>query len=168
MNQNKIDSIMFTVANSIAEFSEDESTKTASVIALDSLIVSTGYNGLPRGVECTAARCLRPDKYMYFEHGERNAIYNAARVGASLENCTLYVLGVPCADCMRAIIQSGILEVVISSYASTPVRWMKSCSAGLEMAQDAGVCVRLSHEFKEMAGEIIKFFDQELQKEPTA
>ena len=47
------------------------------------------------------------------EHAERNAIYNAARMGISLKGCTLYQTPMfPCSDCARGIIQSGITTVV--------------------------------------------------------
>ncbi len=48
------------------------------------------------------------------EHAERNAIYNAARCGTPLEGCTIYIELMPCMDCARAIVQSGIREVVVS------------------------------------------------------
>ena len=51
------------------------------------------------------------EKFFWFEHAERNAIYNAARVGMSLKDCTIYVNRFPCADCTRAIIQAGIGKI---------------------------------------------------------
>jgi dCMP deaminase len=60
-------------------------------------------------------RLERPTKYLWMEHAERNAIYNAARCGTPLEGCTLYVEIMPCMDCGRALVQAGIREVVISS-----------------------------------------------------
>lgn len=56
-------------------------------------------------------RWERPQKYKYVEHAERNAVYNAARMGIPLKGCTAYVTLAPCADCTRALIQSGIVEV---------------------------------------------------------
>lgn len=52
------------------------------------------------------------DPNTWIEHGDRNAIYAAARVGTPLEGCTMYLPGLPCMDCGRAIIQVGIVEVV--------------------------------------------------------
>lgn len=49
---------------------------------------------------------------MWFEHAERNAIYNAARMGISLNNTTAYVSWFPCTDCARALVQSGIKRIV--------------------------------------------------------
>lgn len=56
-------------------------------------------------------RWERPQKYQWVEHAERNAIYNAARMGIPLKGCTAYITLAPCADCTRALIQSGITTV---------------------------------------------------------
>jgi len=59
-------------------------------------------------------RWERPAKYDWVEHAERNAVYNAARVGTALKGCIVYLNWEPhpCKDCTRAFIQSGIIEVV--------------------------------------------------------
>lgn len=102
------------LANIIKTWSKDESTKVgAVVVGPDREIRSTGYNGLVRGVDDNKPeRQERPTKYDFFEHAERNAIYNACRIGVSLRGCVIYVTTMPCPDCARAIIQSGIEEVV--------------------------------------------------------
>ena len=145
MNVTKKYSMMFGVAHVMSKCSEDPSTQTGSVIANGDVIISTGYNGLPRGMQKFDGIEERPTKYYYYEHGERNAIFNAARIGACLTGCTIYVLGVPCAPCMRAIIQSGIVEIVISNYKDTPERWIDSCLAGLLMVRAAGIPVYVQH-----------------------
>jgi len=98
----------------IAAKSKDTSRKVGCIIVgPDKEIRSTGFNGLPRGCNDTLPeRYARPEKYFWFEHAERNAIYNAARHGASLEGCTAYVNMPPCMDCARGIVQSGISMVV--------------------------------------------------------
>lgn len=99
-------------ARDIARRSEDRSTKVGAVIVNPDLNceISTGYNGFPRGVLDIEGRHERPIKYEYTEHAERNAIYNAARIGVSTKGCYLFLNWVPtpCADCARAIIQAGI------------------------------------------------------------
>ena len=98
----------------IARRSKDPNTHVGCVIAgPDHNIRSTGYNSFPRGIrDDVPERLERPEKYMWIEHGDRNAIYAAARVGTPLEGCTMYLPGLPCMDCGRAIIQVGIVEVV--------------------------------------------------------
>ena len=100
----------------IAQWSEDRDFKVGAVIVGDGHVVrATGYNGLPRGVSSADDRRFdraSGEKFFWMEHAERNAIYNAARAGMSLDGCTIYVNRFPCADCARAIIQSGITCVV--------------------------------------------------------
>jgi dCMP deaminase len=98
----------------VASRSPDESSHSGCFIAnKDNTPVSFGYNGLPRGVELTSERQERPLKYQYFEHAERNAIYNAGREGKSCLGTKLYVNWLPCSDCARGIIQAGVAEVIV-------------------------------------------------------
>jgi dCMP deaminase len=110
------DSYFIKMVQLVSEKSKDPSTKCgALIVGPDHEIRSTGFNGFPRGVDETIeSRWVRPEKYEWVEHAERNAIYNAARVGISTFGCTMYVnYAVECCDdCTRAIIQSGIIEVV--------------------------------------------------------
>ena len=88
--------------------------KIGAIIVKDKRIISTGYNGIPIGVsDDLEPRHDRPEKYKWYEHGERNAIYSAAKHGISTNDAILYTNALPCADCARGIIQSGIKEVYI-------------------------------------------------------
>lgn len=99
----------------MAGWSEDRDFQVGAVIAGPGHEVrASGYNGLPRGVSAAEeARFDRAsgEKFHWIEHAERNAIYNAARMGVALAGCTIYVNRFPCADCARAVIQSGIARV---------------------------------------------------------
>ena len=127
----------------IAMQSKDPCTKVGAVIVgTDNEVRSTGYNGLPRGcVDDNPNRDTRPEKYYWYEHAERNAIYNAARMGLSVKGCTLYTQGIPCADCARAVIQSGITEVITHAEwnANSPPKWEESAKRSLEMFEETGV-----------------------------
>ncbi|MBN1325210.1 MAG: dCMP deaminase family protein [Alphaproteobacteria bacterium] len=134
------------LARHISTWSKDDSTKVGCVIiGPDKEIRSTGYNGLPRGVDdSNPERIERPIKYSFFEHAERNAIYNATLCGTSLRNCSLYVTVMPCADCARAIIQSGIKEVFFcipdqGSEKAKLAGWRESIKYSLEMFDESGV-----------------------------
>ena len=129
---------------SIAKRSKDRSTKMgAVVVGPNKEPRSMGYNGFPRNCnDDIEERHLRPKKYLFSAHSEQNCIFNAARVGVKLEGCIMYIGGPPCADCARAIIQVGILEVVCASTIA-PRRWRDSCDASLEMLTEAGIMVRL-------------------------
>lgn len=118
MNRPDWDQLYITMCYLVGMRSRDPLTHVGSVIVdSDNVLVSTGYNSLPRGVEIDKEekRIKRDqgEKYYWIEHAERNAIYNAARRGTSLKGCKLYVSWTPCMDCARAIIQTGISEVII-------------------------------------------------------
>jgi dCMP deaminase len=69
----------FLLAVTVASYSKDSSTQCGAIIVRpDNSVCSTGYNGFPRGVKDTiTSRNKRPNKYLYTEHAERNAIYNS-------------------------------------------------------------------------------------------
>ena len=94
--------------------SKDRKTKIAALIVKDNRIISTGFNGIPSGVnDDVDERNERPLKYSFYSHGESNAIYNAARNGISVNNSILYTNALPCVECCKSIIQSGIVKVFI-------------------------------------------------------
>jgi len=98
----------------ISTWSKDRSRQTGAVIVDErNVLVSIGWNGFPRNInDYLHERHERPAKYKWTEHAERNAIYNAAANGHPTKNCTMYLPWYPCADCARAIIQSGITKIV--------------------------------------------------------
>lgn len=129
----------------ISTWSKDTSTKTgAVVIGPDREIRATGYNGLVRGVDDNIPeRMERPTKYDFFEHAERNAVYNACLTGTSLKGCTMYATHAPCTDCARAIIQAGIKTVVTNKIIideNTPKgTWRDKLEYSAQMFKEAGV-----------------------------
>lgn len=139
----KWDSYFLDQCGHVAKLSKDESTKLGCVIVgAHHEIRASGYNSFPRRVnDYVPERQQRPLKYKWFEHAERNAIYNAALVGVSLLNCTLYCEWPPCTDCARAIIQCGISEVVVRSK-EVPDRWKEDIAISFEMLAEAGVRLR--------------------------
>jgi len=92
-------------------------------VSTDNIIISTGYNGMPKGCsddEFPWDRTGEETKYPYVVHAELNAILNAN--GRDLRGSRIYVALFPCNECAKAIIQSGIKEIVYLSdkYATTP------------------------------------------------
>jgi len=110
------DAYYLNLCRQVAARSKDPNTQIGCLIVGPAHeIRSTGYNSFPRGIrDDVPERRTRPTKYLWMEHAERNAIYNAARTGTSMEGCTIYVDIMPCMDCARAIVQAGIKAVVIS------------------------------------------------------
>ena len=93
----------------VAQWSKDRSSRVGAVIVKDREIVTTGFNGLPRGCnDDNEARHERPEKYSWFIHAEPNAIINAARQGKSTLGCDMYVNWCPCDQCSGFIVQAGI------------------------------------------------------------
>jgi len=136
------DEYYMAMAYMTAMRSKDNSTWIGAVIVgPDGEIRSTGYNGFPRGVKYTEERLQRPVKYDFTEHGERNAIYNAARAGVSTNGCTLYTHGLPCFDCARAVIQSGIKQVVGTKHGLVE-SYSESEAGRKAMLDEAGIVFR--------------------------
>lgn len=140
---NRHDVRLFELARHVGGWSKDRSRKVGAVIAdKKGGVRAIGYNGFPRGADDTREdRHQRPDKYLWTEHAERNAIYEAARIGVPLEGCMMYVPWFPCMDCARAIVQSGICRLVALQPDTGDERWGGHFSAALELLQEAGVDV---------------------------
>ncbi|MBR0027639.1 MAG: dCMP deaminase family protein [Clostridia bacterium] len=102
-----------------AQRSKDENTQVGCCIVNgENKILSLGYNGMPIGCDDDLMPWKRQGapldtKYMYVCHAELNAILN--RSSGTLQGAKLYVTLFPCNECAKAIIQSGIREVVYMS-----------------------------------------------------
>ncbi len=103
------------MVSTIASKSKDPSTKVGAWITdQDVGTLSTGYNGLPRGADDNKLeRYERPEKYKWFSHAERNAIFQAAKQGVSTQGGRIYCNLKPCMDCAVAIVQAGITDVLV-------------------------------------------------------
>ena len=138
------DDYFMGVALLAAKRSKDPNTQVgACIVNKEHIILSTGYNGLPVGCSddtypwAREAEDPMQTKYPYVVHAELNAILNSG--GKSLAGATIYVALFPCNECAKAIIQSGIREVVYLSdkYAETP-----ATQASKQMLHSAGVRMR--------------------------
>jgi dCMP deaminase len=121
----------------VSQKSNDPSTKVGCVFLRNGIVISEGCNAFPQGVHETKDRWQRPDKYVWVEHAERNAIYKAARTGVSLDGsvaaCTLF----PCADCARAMIQVGVKKLIVKKPNMNDVQW--GFDVAEQMFLEAGV-----------------------------
>lgn len=146
------DNYFMSMAYLVAMKSKDKSSHIGAIIVgPENEIISTGYNGLPRGVnDDMEERDLRPAKYAWYEHAERNSIFNAARNGVHTKGTCMYTQGTPCVDCARAIIQAGITDVIVDyrwdeqPRATTENRaaWKEHAILSRQMFQEAGVNIR--------------------------
>ena len=118
------DEYFMGIAMLAARRSKDPSTQVgACIVSQDNIIISTGYNGMPKGCSDDLFPWDREGeetKYPYVVHAELNAILNAN--GRDLRGSRIYVALFPCNECAKAIIQSGVREIVYLSdkYAHTP------------------------------------------------
>ena len=130
----------------IAMKSKDENTHVGAVVVNpNNEIITMGYNGLVRGInDDVPERQEKPEKYFWFEHAERNAIYNAARIGALLVGCKMYTNGITCVYCARGVIQSGIMEVIvdIECDSGNEGKCKERADRGRSMLEEAGVKIR--------------------------
>ena len=104
-----------------------------------------GYNGFPRGAnEDVPARHVKPEKFHWTEHAERNAIFNAARQGYQTRGCTMVVTHFPCMDCARAIVQCGLALVVCPTpNPDYEQKWGESIRRSMELFAECGVEVKI-------------------------
>lgn len=115
------DTYFMQIARMVALRSNCMKRKVAAVIVKDKRIISTGYNGTPRGVKnCNEGGCPRCNSFAdsgtnlgdcLCSHAEENAIVQAAYHGIRLEGATLYSTYSPCLICTKMIINAGIREV---------------------------------------------------------
>ena len=149
------DEYFMGVAKLAAHRSKDPNTQVgACIVSPDDIIISTGYNGMPKGCsddEFPWDREGAETKYPYVVHAELNAILNAN--GRDLRGSRVYVALFPCNECAKAIIQSGVKEVVYLSdkYANTP-----GTLASKRMLAAAGVkCTQLKAATKSITIDLI-------------
>ena len=139
------DQYFMSIAQVVASRSNCVKRKVAAVVTRDRRIVSTGYNGTPRGTRnCNEGGCPRCNDLApggtglldcLCSHGEENAITQASYHGASLQNATLYTTFSPCLQCTKMIINSGLSEVVYN--AGYPLG-----ERSLKLLKEAGVKLR--------------------------
>lgn len=126
------DKYFLHIAEMVRRQSKCYSRQIGAVLVRDKSIISTGYNGVARGIPHCEARnpneqraCPRwVQGYSSGEglhlclaaHAEVNAILNAARMGVCTKGATLYcTCGIPCKNCLGALINAGIVEIVCTS-----------------------------------------------------
>ena len=140
------DTYFMEIAKVVASRSNCLRRHVAAVIVKDNHILSTGYNGTPRGVKnCFDGGCPRCAGHAksgtgleecLCVHAEQNAICQAARYGVNISGSTIYITISPCLTCAKLIINSGISEVVYGGDYTAFVSTVR------EMFREAGVKCR--------------------------
>ena len=137
---NKWDARWIEMAGIVSTWSKDPSTQIGAIAVKDKRLISTGYNGFPRGIKDLDDRWNnREEKYKYVVHAEMNCIYNANYHNQSLKGSTMYIVGLPvCHECAKGIIQAGVKRVV-AEFKDAPLKWAKSTEITEKMFTEAGV-----------------------------
>ena len=117
------DAYYLDIAAMVARRSTCIRRQYGAVIVKNDEIIATGYNGAPAGIRTCVERgeCMRKKQGIasgtrhelcYAIHAEQNAIIQAAKLGVSIQDATLYCTHQPCVICAKMIVNSGISRVV--------------------------------------------------------
>ncbi len=137
------DEYFMGVALLSARRSKDPNTQVgACIVNAKNKIVGAGYNGLPAGCDdddfpWAKTGDFLETKYPYICHAELNAILN--NIGMDLQGCKIYTALFPCNECTKAIIQSGITEII---YLSDKYAGNDTFIASKKMLDTAGIKYR--------------------------
>ena len=137
------DKYFMEIAKMVAKRSTCDRRNVGAVIVKDKNILSTGYNGSPKGLphcdeaghEMSDGHCVRTI------HAEANALIQAAKHGVAMDEAVMYLTDSPCYDCFKMLVNSGIKEVVYGEYYDSRYG---SSSKGLKLAKKARIKIRTS------------------------
>ncbi len=126
-------------------FSKDPNKKVCALfIAPETYqILSTGYNGMPRGFNENEERWKRPVKYKYVVHAEANGIYNSSLFGVSLKGSICIVTMFPCSNCAKGLIQVGIKSIYTIEPNLDHERWGDDFRYSLELLQESNIEINI-------------------------
>lgn len=135
-----------------ARMSKDPSTKVGAVLVRKNTVLSTGFNGFPRGIADNNRLDVRHEKLDIIVHAEMNAVLAAARMGTAIEGSTIYVAatdgtqeiwgGPPCVRCTVECMQAGVIEYVSRPIKTAPSRWQESLTKALCLIHEADLTFR--------------------------
>ena len=116
------DEYFMSMAKLVATRSTCIRRQVGAVIVKDKRVLSTGYNGSPKGSKhCDELGCIRVElnvpsgtrhELCRGVHAEQNAVVQAAYFGVSVKDSTIYSTTHPCSMCAKLIINAGIIEIV--------------------------------------------------------
>ncbi len=129
------DEYFMQIARTVATRATCPRLSVGAVLVREHRILTTGYNGAPRGVpHCTEAGCIIVnDHCVRATHAEANAIVQGALHGVSLAGATAYCTHQPCVNCSKLLISAGVTKIVFD------VAYPDAVSA--ELLGEAGVAV---------------------------
>lgn len=130
------------LAKEVSTWSKDPSTQVGCVLVKDRRVISTGFNGFPRGLSDDLDRLTnREIKYEMTVHAEVNAVTTAALHGVSTDGCDAYVTFQPCSRCAAVLINAGICSVYVATN-DIPERWLNNFILASKMLEEAGILLK--------------------------
>ena len=133
------DEYFMQIARTVATRATCPRLSVGAVLVREHRILTTGYNGAPRGVaHCTEAGCmLVNDHCMRATHAEANAIVQGALHGVSLSGSTAYCTHQPCVNCSKLLISAGVIKIVYDVAYPDPIASELLAEAGVAVVQFA-------------------------------
>lgn len=152
--KNKWEKRFIEMADLVASWSKDPSTKVGAVIVdQNKRIISVGFNGYPKNIPDDDLD-IRENKYAKVLHAEKNAILFAKR---DLKDCEMFCTHIPCSQCASAIIQSDISTVITRKPSDDYMsRWSDSVKITEKMFSDASVHLIYIDDLKEVPEDSIE------------
>jgi dCMP deaminase len=138
------DTYFMRMADLVATRSTCLRRQVGAVVVKEKRVLSTGYNGAPRGLRhCAEVGCVRQQANVESGtrhelcrgvHAEQNAVIQAAYFGVSIKDSTIYTTNFPCVMCTKIIVNAGIAEIVYKDEYIDPL--------SREILDESGVLVR--------------------------
>ena len=139
-NEHKWHERFMGLAQEVSTWSKDPSTQVGCVLVKDRRVISTGFNGFPRGISDDLDRLTnREVKYEMTVHAEVNAVTTAALHGVSTDGCDAYVTFQPCSRCAAVLINAGVRAVYIKAARDIPTRWIENFRLACTLLTEAGI-----------------------------
>jgi dCMP deaminase len=131
------DEYFMQIARTVATRATCPRLSVGAVLVREHRILTTGYNGAPRGVaHCSEAGCmLVNDHCMRATHAEANAIVQGALHGVSLAGSTAYCTHQPCVNCSKLLISAGVQKIIYDVGYPDPVASELLAEAGVAIVQ---------------------------------
>jgi dCMP deaminase len=131
------DEYFMEIARTVATRATCPRARVGAVLTRERRILTTGYNGAPRGVShCTDVGCIMADGHcLRATHAEANAIVQGALHGVSLQGATAYCTHQPCSGCSKLLISAGVVRIVYRDAYPDPVAELLLGEAGVTAEQ---------------------------------
>lgn len=142
IKSNNWDNKFIKLAMEISTWSKDPSTKVGAIAVSpnNSVVLSQGYNGFPRGINDDYRLHIKEMKYDLIAHAEMNMIYNSTYNGVSLKDSTVYIYGLPCcSQCANALIQCGVKRIVYYVNSPNKIKWKVSSEKAIQKFKSVNI-----------------------------